>query len=115
MGIIALYRHQDLFIIEVLTVAGTATIEVYDSDVPFGFKVIDMYAISLLTGSGDTVKLTDGSSDIVAAISTATIDLLTRAVDIDLAKATIAAGGSLDVVTASGAAARVFIVCVATN
>ena len=115
MTVIAKYRHQDIFIIEALTVAGDSSLTIYDGDAPHGFKVIDMYAISELTGAGDTVKLTDGTDDIVAAIVTATVDLLVRAADIDLTKATIAAGGTLKLVTASGAAARVFITCVATN
>lgn len=115
LAVVASYRHQDIFIIEALTVAGTAVLAIHSSDAPFAFKVIDMFAISELTGAGDTVKLTDGTNDIIAAISTATIDLLTRATDIDLTYASIAAGGSLELETASGAAARVFITCVATN
>ncbi len=115
MTVISKYFSDDMFLIEVLTVAGTSEDKVFDGDAPASFTVIDAWVISELTGAGDTVKVTDGTDDIVAAMVTATIDLLVRAVDIDLAKATIAAGGSLSTVTASGAAARVFILCKREN
>ena len=115
MGTIAKFMESDIFIIEVLTEAATSEEKVFDSDAPAAFQVIDAWVISELTGSGDTVKITDGTNDIVAAMSTATLDLLVRATDIDLTYSKIAAGESLSTVTASGAAGRVFIVCKRTN
>ena len=115
MTVISKFLEMDIFLIEVQTLAATSEDKIYDADAPAAFKVLDMWAISELTGAGDTVKLTDGTNDIIAAISTATIDLLTRATDIDLTYASVLAGGSLSTVTASGAAARVFILCKRTN
>ena len=115
MVVVNKYLESDLFVIEVLTEAADSEIKVFDSDAPAAFQGIDAYVISELTGSGDTVKITDGTNDIVAAMSVATLDLLVRATDIDLTYAKIAAGGSLSTVTASGAAGRVFIICQRTN
>ena len=115
MGTITKFMESDIFIIEVLTEAAISEEKVFDADVPAAFQVIDAWVISELTGSSDTVKITDGTNDIVAAMSTATLDLLVRAVDIDGTYSKIAAGGSLSIVTASGAAGLVFIVCQKTN
>ena len=115
MGVISKVISDNLFMIEALTEAAISELKIFDSYAPAAFQVIDAYVISELTGSGDTVKITDGTNDIVAAMATATIDLLVRAVDIDLTFAKIAAGGSLSTVTASGAAGRVFILCQRTN
>ena len=109
------YRHQDAFVLDVLTVAGTSEYKVYDSNAPAKFRVIDVQTISALTGSGDTGKVTDGTSDITDAISVDTDNETERAATIDDAKNEISAGGSLYVVTASGAVARVLIYCVFTD
>ncbi len=109
------YVHQELFLIEALTASANATLKIFDADAPASFKVIDMWVVGEPGGSGDTVKLTDGTDDIVAALTVTTSDLIVRAADIDQAKSKIAAGGTLQLETASAATARCFILCRRTN
>lgn len=115
MAVIEDYVHQELFIIEALTVSGSASLKIFDANAPAAFKVLDMWVVGEPGGSGDTVKLTDGTDDIVAAMTVTTSDLIVRAADIDQAKVQIAANGTLELVTASAATARCFILCRRTN
>lgn len=115
MGVDAKHRHQDIFLIEVITVAGTSSYKPYDADNPAKFRVIDAWAYSALAGAGDTVKVTDGTTDITDAMDMATDKALKRATTIDDAANEIAFDGTLEVVTASGAICRVFILCVHTD
>ncbi len=109
------YVSSELFIIEALTASGSATLKIYDADAPAAFKVLDMWVMGEPGGSSDTVKLTDGTDDIVAALTVTTTDLIVRAADIDQAKAKVAAGGTLQLETASAATARCYILCRRTN
>ena len=113
MVVDAKVRHMDLFVIEVDTEG--ATVVVFDGDVPAKFRVIDVTVDTIATVSSGTVKVTDGSSDITNAIVAAVTKVVTRAGTIDPAKNEIAAGGSLSVVVANSADARVFIHCVRTD
>ncbi len=114
MAVDANYRSSDMFLVEVQCEASGTPFKVFDSDAPAKFRVLDMWGY--MTGAGaasDTVKLTDGSSDIVTAIAVnaASDKDVIRAAEIDHAKNEISAGGSLHVVTASGALCKVFILC----
>ncbi len=115
MAVIEKYVSSELFVIEALTESGSASLKIYDADAPASFKVIDMIAIGEPGGASDTVKLTDGTNDIVAALTTTTTDVPVRAADIDQTKNTVAAGGTLELVTTSACTARVFIICRRTN
>lgn len=109
----AKYRSSDVFVIDVDTEAATAV--VFSSDAPAKFRVIDVLVIALATAGSGTVKITDGTSDITDAIVAATDKAVTRAGTIDDAKNEISAGGSLSVVVANAADARVIITCVWTD
>lgn len=114
MGVDSKYRSSDMFLIEVQCEASGTPFKVFDSDAPAKFRVLDMWGY--MTGAGastDSVKLTDASSDIVTAIdvSSASDKDVIRAAVIDDAKNEISAGGSLHVVTVSGALCKVFILC----
>ncbi len=115
MGVDAKYRHQDIFLVEVITVVGTSSYKPFDADAPAKFRVIDFWAYSALAGAGDTVKLTDGTTDITDALDMATDKDLKRATTIDDAANEIAVDGTLEVVTASGAVCRAFALCVWTD
>lgn len=115
MGVDAKHRHQDVFIVEVITVAGTSSYKPYDADNPAKFRVIDAWAYSALTGASDTVKVTDGTTDITDAMDMAIDKDLKRAVSIDDAANEIAVDGTLEIVTASGAVCRIFVLCVHTD
>lgn len=67
--------------------------------VPFGIKIIDVTAIATATSASGTVKLTDGTNDITDAIAIATDTNIDRAATIDDAYNTVAANGTLKVVT----------------
>jgi len=114
MAVDAKYRSSDIFLCEVQCEASGTPFKIFDSDAPAKFRVLDMFGY--MTGAGatsDTVKLTDGSSDIVTAVDVSAYsdkDII-RAAAIDDAKNEIAAGGSLHVVTASGALCKVFVLC----
>ena len=113
MAVDAKVRHMDFFIIEVDTEAANLTI--FDADAPSKFRIIDVTVLTLVTASSGTLKLTDGSSDITNAIVSAVTKVVTRAGTIDPAKNEIAAGGTLKIVVANAADARVLISCVRTD
>lgn len=101
------------FVVSMTTVAATSSYDVW-TPLPRGLKILDCwcYASGGAGGGSDTVKLTDGTNDITAAIDVNVADN-TRApvVSIDDAYASIAKGGTLNVTTASAAVARVHIMC----
>lgn len=115
MAVEAKHRHQDIFIVEVLTVAGTSSYKPFDGDNPAKFRVIDVWAYSALAGAADTVKVTDGTTDITDALDMSGDKDVKRATTIDDSVNEIAFDGTLEVVTASGAVCRVFILCVNTD
>lgn len=101
------------FLVRCVTVAGTSTYTLVAS-APRSFKVINAWGI--MTGAGDTsdtVKLTDGSSDITETgdVSGLSDKDLFDFTSVDDSKYEIAKGGSLKVVTASGATAEVWVLC----
>ena len=113
MSVDAKSRHMDFFIIEVDTEAANLTI--FDGDNPAKFRIMDVLVTTIVTAGSGTVKLTDGTSDITNAIVAATTKAVTRAGTIDIAKNEIDAGGTLKVVVANSADARIFILCVRTD
>ena len=113
MSVDAKSRHMDFFIIEVDTEGANLTI--FDADNPAKFRIMDVLVTTIVTAGSGTVKLTDGTTDITNAIVAATTKAVTRAGTIDIAKNEIDAGGTLKVVVANSADARVFILCVRTD
>ncbi len=106
-------RISDLFVIEVDT--NGATTVVFNGDVPAKFRILDVTVDTIVTAGSGTVKITDGTNDITNAIVAATTKAVTRAGTIDPAYNEIDAGGSLSVVVANAADARVLIHCVRTD
>ena len=100
------------FVIEVQTEASKTTYRVWDKSCPKACRILDVWGI--MTGAGaalDTIKVTDGTSDI-----TNTVDLSAQSDTarfgvgtVDDGYADIAEGGSLQVVTASDALVRLYI------
>lgn len=104
---------NDIFVIEVDTEAG-ATINVFSSDAPCAFRVIDAWGIGTPGAASDTFKITDGTNDITDTVAI-TAALVGRVGTIDDSYWDIAAGGSLAVVAASNLDATVFIMCQKRN
>ena len=106
-------RHMDMFLIEVDTNGSDVT--VFDADNPAKFRILDVSVTTIVTAGSGTVKLTDGTTDITNAIVAATTKAVTRAGTIDIAKNEIDAGGTLKVIVANSADARVSVLCVRTD
>ena len=92
-------------------ISGAGTTSVV-SDVPFSFRIIDAWSIGT-SADGGTWKVTDGSNDIVAAVTQATSDNdVDRAADIDDAYYTISKGEDVKIVHTGGSlACTVYILC----
>jgi hypothetical protein len=98
----------------VVTEATTSTYYVFQSNCPRGLKVVDVicYA-SGAGGAADTVTVQNGSNAITNAIDLNISDnTRAAATTLDDAYQNVEKGGTLSVVTASGAVARVLIYCV---
>lgn len=103
------------FILRAQTASGATTKQIYNAAAPFAMKI--MAVIGVMTGAGagsDTVKLTDGTNDI-----TNTEDVSAKGDkdmflfgEIDNAYSSLAAGATLNVVTASDALVEVLIIAV---
>ena len=93
-------------------ISGGAGTTVVVSDVPFSFRIIDAWSIGT-SADGGTWKVTDGSNDIVAAVTQATSDNdVDRAADIDDAYYTISKGEDVKIVHTGGSlACTVYILC----
>ena len=96
------------------TVVGTATYNIYQSNAPRRFVVYRVYGY--MTGAGaatDTVVVDNGTNNITDTISVALLSDTDAfdAAQINDANNVIQKGGSLRIVTASGALCTVFMDC----
>ena len=89
-----------------------ATTTVVVSDVPFSFRIIDAWSIGT-SADGGTWKITDGTNDIIPAVTQAANDNdVDRAVDIDDAYYKISKGGDVKIVsTGASFSGTVYILC----
>lgn len=91
------------------TVSGAGTVQIFNANCPTKMKIVDAWIVCTNNTAG-TVKLTDGTNDITDAITHGTTDkAIVRAATIDDAYQTIAAGGTLNVVAATGGASQVYV------
>ena len=92
-------------------ISGAATTVVV-SDVPFSFRIIDAWSIGT-SADGGTWKVTDGTNDIIPAVTQAANDNdVDRAVDIDDAYYKISKGGDVKIVsTGASFSGTVYILC----
>lgn len=79
---------------------GAASIDIYDADAPFKFRVVDVVVEPRGASTNGTVKITNGTNDITNAMVCAVDKTMVRAGTIDNAYSTIEAGGSLEIVCA---------------
>jgi len=102
------------FCFEVTTVAGTATYVLSDA-VPKQLRVLDAWCVKTAAagGAGDTVTVEDeDGNDITDAMDLNIADTtIARATTLDDANSDIPKGTGLQVLTASGAVARVYVLC----
>lgn len=92
---------------KVVSTTGTTTI--FNANAPYAFKVIDGFIICTNNVAG-TVKLTDGTNDITDTLTHGTTDkAIVRFATIDDAYHSIAVGGTLSVVSATGGTSIVYV------
>lgn len=78
---------------------GAGSVNIFDSDAPFKFRVVDAWAVSTKGANSGTWKLTDGTNDITNTVAYGTSDKdIARADAIDDLRHEIAASGSLVIV-----------------
>ena len=92
-------------------ISGAATTVVV-SDAPFSFRIIDAWSIGT-SADGGTWKVTDGTSDIISAVTQGAADKeIDRAADVDDAKYTVLKGGDVKIVsTGASFSGTVYILC----
>jgi hypothetical protein len=80
------------------TLTAGNTVAIYTTNTPFKMRILDAWSVAR-SADGGTWKVTDGTNDIIAAVTvTGTDKTINRAATIDDAYYEIAAGGSLSVV-----------------
>ena len=84
---------------------GAASIDIFDADAPFKFRIVEVIIEPRGASTNGTVKITNGTNDITNAMVAAVDKTMVRATTIDNAYSTIAAGGSLEIVCAGDAVA----------
>ena len=92
-------------------ISGAAT-TIVTSDAPFSFRIIDAWSIGT-SADGGTWKITDGTNDIIPAVTQAANDNdVDRAVDIDDAYYKISKGGDVKIVsTGASFSGTIYILC----
>ena len=92
-------------------ISGAATTGVVEN-APFKFRVLDAWSIGT-SANGGTWKVTDGTNDIISAVTQGTTDKeIDRAADVDDAYYDISQGGKLKIVsTDADFSGTVFILC----
>ena len=92
-------------------ISGAATTGVVEN-APFKFRVLDAWSIGT-SANGGTWKVTDGTNDIISAVTQGTTDKeIDRAADVDDAYYDISQGGKLKIVsTGASFSGTVFILC----
>ncbi|HCW08394.1 MAG TPA: hypothetical protein DGG95_13630 [Cytophagales bacterium] len=93
-------KSGELFSITKNITTGSATEDIYSSNAPFAFEIVDVIVQPRGASTNGTMKVTDGTSDITNAMTCAVDKTIARAGTIDDAKSTIAVSGSLRVVCA---------------
>lgn len=84
----------------------------FDANAPFAFDVVDAWSVNQSVDGG-TWKITDGTNDIVPAVTVAASDKdIDRAVQVDDAYNGVAENGTLKVVATGGLDCQVCISCV---
>lgn len=96
-----------VFFIQATTLTGDV-----DIVVPFAIRVIDGWAISQLTGAGDTIIIKETANVITDALDMAVDTELKRATTLDTANSAIASGGTLRITGASGTTAEVYVMAI---
>lgn len=100
------YGETLLYRVDAAAVATTVIVD----DLPFKVRLIDAWSVAT-TADGGTWKITDGTSDIVPAVTAAAVDKdIDRALQIDDSKHEVAAGGNLEVVTTGASFAPIVYV-----
>lgn len=92
-------------------ISGATTTGVVEN-APFKFRVLDAWSIGT-SADGGTWKVTDGTNDIISAVTQGTTDKeIDRAADVDDAYYDISQGGKLKIVsTGASFSGTVFILC----
>jgi hypothetical protein len=101
-----------VFLLTQQTVSGTASYAVV-GQAEFPFRVVDVWAVGTAAGGGgDTLNVENGTDPITNDLDISGADkTVVRAGTIDDAYHKVSKGGSLNVTTASGAVALVYILC----
>ena len=84
---------------------GAASIDIFDGDAPFKFRIVEVIIEPRGASTNGTIKITNGTNDITNAMVVAVDKTMVRATTIDNAYSTIAAAGSLEIVCAGDAVA----------
>jgi len=84
-------------VIFMATLTAGSTVQIHNADAPFKYRVIDAWGIAK-SGDGGTWKITNGTNDIIDAVSVGADKATSYASCIDDAYNEIAASGSLSVV-----------------
>ncbi len=83
--------------------AGSGTVEIFDTNAPFKFRVLDAWAVETKGSNSGNWKLDNGTNDITADVAFGGTDKdVTRVASIDDAYHEIAASGSLRAVVSEG-------------
>lgn len=83
--------------------AGSGSVEIFNANAPFKFRVLDAWAVETKGSNTGNWKLDNGTNDITAAVSFGGSDKdVTRVASIDDAYHEIAANGSLRVIVSEG-------------
>lgn len=109
------------FVIPYLLTNQAAAVNIFSSNAPFKFQILDAWSIST-SADGGTWKLNNGAAgagtDITNAVTVAaSADDVDRPTDITLSEGIIAASGSLSIVPDGGGLldAQIYIMCLKTN
>jgi hypothetical protein len=106
--------HSLTFVIKKDYTGATAEQQIYNSNAPFKFTVLDVWCVQTggAGGASDTALLDNGTTAITDTMDLNKADkIITRCATIDDAAATIAQNGSLHVTTASSAVGTMHILC----
>jgi len=98
-GKVQAYVNHAIAISYIVT-SGAAAIDIFASNAPFKFAVVDVIVQPRNASTNGTIKVTDGTNDITNAMTCAVSGTIARATSVAAAYSTINEGGSLRIVCA---------------